>query len=312
MAAEQSRDGRLLNVAIVGPTASGKSALAIQVAMAAHPSSIFSMDAFQVYRGLDIGTGKLSLAERQGIPHYLLDVAETDRAYSVADYLQDAAEAMNRVKEDDGEQPGLHLWVGGTGLYFRALRAGLNDIPATDPAVRGELEAMPDAERVREVSEVDPRWAQGADLQNPHRVIRALAVYRQTGRPLSEWQQETTQPLVHFDYVFLLDITVEALKERITRRVQEMWEAGWPEEVQNLMKREGWEESSSARAIGYSEIAATLQGKSTREECIAEIIRKTWQYARRQRTWFRKEEGLTTLDANNEGNAETILSLCLW
>lgn len=305
MAAEKRAIRGGVTVAIVGPTASGKSALALGVAAEMGPSTIFSMDAFQVYRGLDIGTGKIPLPERRGIPHYLLDIADPEQDYSVADYLRDAAAIRADVDDEDRGGSAGRIWVGGTGLYFRALREGINEIPATEPAIRQELEAMAPEERIREIREVDPRWAEKADLQNPRRVVRALAVYRQTGQPLSEWQSTPARPLLTFDRVFYLDWPDTDLKQRITRRVGEMWEAGWPEEVRRLMGRENWIGSSSARAIGYREIVAHLQGKFSREECLESITRRTWQYARRQRTWFRRETGLIALDAGAGAEAVT-------
>jgi tRNA dimethylallyltransferase len=302
MVAEKGADRSCLHLAIVGPTATGKSALALDIAEGFDRAALFSMDAFQVYRGLDIGTGKTPPAERKGIPHFLLDRVEPDQAYSVADYLRDAESALAEVQKKSNSMA-VHFWVGGTGLYFRALREGLNAIPATDPEVRRDLESEPAEKRAREIRAVDPRWAEVSDLQNPRRVIRALAVYRQTGRPLSEWQRQPSQALLNFDHVFYLECPINLLKERIVRRVREMWDLGWPEEVRHLMEQEGWLESPSARAIGYRELASFLLGKCSQEECLDEISLRTWQYAKRQRTWFRKERGLITVEASNSKKA---------
>jgi tRNA dimethylallyltransferase len=293
------------HVAIVGPTASGKSALALKLAGSMDHPSIFSMDAFQVYRGMEIGTGKVPPGERSGIPHYLLDVVEPGSAYSVADYLRDAAAAMTEANQRGSQ---FYLWVGGTGLYYRALREGLNDIPATDPDVQHELEAESPDGRVQEIRDVDPRWAAAADLKNHRRVIRALAVYRQTGRPLSEWQQAPTKPLVSFEHAFYLDLPVDALRAKIAHRVDEMWEAGWPDEVRTLMERTGWRQGSASSAIGYREVVDYLEGKCTRDECLDSIRLRTWQYAKRQRTWFRKESGLVSLQASAEEAMKSIRS----
>lgn len=279
------------DIFIAGPTASGKSELALRVAEKIG-AEICSMDAFQIYRGLDVGTGKLTPSERKGIPHHLLDIAGPLESFSVADYLRKAGEI----------HAGLRLrckpvvWVGGTGLYFRALRQGLSPVPSSDPALIRELSGWTLDELQKEIRNLDPLWARTADLHNPRRVIRALAVVKQTGRPLSSWHQIKGQGVVDGGQFYFLQPGLEELKKAIQTRVVAMWQAGWADEVNGLSKMEGWTSSQSSRALGYSQVLSYLAGSLTQEACVENIQLKTWQYARRQLTWFRGESGMTMYD----------------
>ncbi|MEM6823084.1 MAG: tRNA (adenosine(37)-N6)-dimethylallyltransferase MiaA [Verrucomicrobiota bacterium] len=281
-----------LNIFIIGPTASGKSSLAIQLASELG-LEICSVDAFQIYRGLDIGTGKVTRDEQDGIKHHLLDVVDPVEPFSVADYLGKAEHLINRSSRP-------FIWVGGTGLYYNALRKGLSPIPVTPAEIQEELSQWSLDELSSEVCKVDPKWAASADLKNPRRMIRALGVFRATGKPISEWQKiESRGPILEAKAFYLCPSSDE-LKSRIERRVFAMLENGWVEEVERLLKVNGWTASQSYQAIGYPEVSKLVQGRIGRQECLDEVTKQTWQYARRQRTWFRKEEGLVSLEIGRE------------
>lgn len=293
------------SVFILGPTATGKSSAASALAREVG-GVVCNLDAFQVYRGLDIGTGKPVEEERGGSPHELFDLAGPCDPFSVADYLRHASGVLDKYR-DTGRTL---VWVGGTGLYYRALRLGLSEAPASDPEVLRELEAMPLAELQEEIRRADPEWAGGADLANPRRVLRALAVFRQTGRPISAWHRDPVRPLVPDAAAFLLQAEPGLLRQRISARVDAMWEAGWPGEVRRLMQLPGWEESTSARALGYPEVAAWCGTGGGAEDDAARvrgrIATRTWQYARRQLTWFRREPKLLPIEIDERSDSSLI------
>lgn len=277
------------HVFILGATSAGKSALALALAERT-AGCVANMDAFQVYRGLDVGTGKASAEERSRVEHALLDLAGPLDEFSVANYLQ-AAQAWLAAR-----QRGVVIWAGGTGLYYRSLRRGLAPAPASDPELVAELESWTPEARIAEVKRVDPEWASGADLANPRRVIRALAVFRQTGRPLSAWQKDAVQALVPEGTAWMLQMSPERLRRRIEQRVEAMWASGWPEEVRKLAELPGWEQVPAARALGYSEVLQWLRRGGDAASVRAAIVQRTWQYARRQLTWFRREPNIKIIE----------------
>ncbi|MDR1190053.1 MAG: tRNA (adenosine(37)-N6)-dimethylallyltransferase MiaA [Verrucomicrobiales bacterium] len=279
---------------IVGPTAVGKSALALTVARCCG-GVICAMDAFQVYRRLDIGTGKPTVGEQAAAPHRLINLCDPLDRFSVADYLREAERALTVIPAGTPR-----IWTGGTGLYARALRLGLGAAPASDPELARQLDALPLTVLQEEIRRLDPAWCATADLQNPRRIIRALAVARGTGKPFSEWQRERGKPLLaKANGIFLLPKREEG-RSRIAARVRQMWAAGWPDEVQSLLTVSGWRESQSARALGYLTIADYLDGRLGRSECLEKIITQTGQYAKRQVTWFRKEPGFAVAADGDE------------
>ncbi len=282
------------HIIIVGPTASGKSALAIELARQVG-GTVASVDAFQVYRGLNIGTGKVSATEMQGVPHHLIDLVEPVQEFSVADYLRAATSLVEAT-----DQP--IIWAGGTGLYVSALLDGLTPAPPTPKSIQEQLSARSTESLREEIQRIDPVWSERADLENPRRMIRALGVYMATGQPMSEWQQQRTPGPLAGAKVFYLCPDPEQLRERINHRVTAMLASGWQEEVRQLVQRHGWENAQSARAIGYHHVLNSVRGKLSLPECTAEIQKQTWQYARRQRTWFRKQEGVITIEVDAEVN----------
>jgi tRNA dimethylallyltransferase len=266
-----------------GPTASGKSsvaqALAEQLGL-----EIVAADAMQVYRGMDIGTAKPGPEERARVPHHLLDIVTPAEAFSVADYVR-AAEAALKAVLERGRLP---LVVGGTGFYIRALAEGLPTAPPADPAAQAPLWKAIEENgldpMLAELERLSPDDAARAQ-RNPRRVVRALEVLRRTGRPPSAFPR--TVPAFRYDKVALLP-TLDTLRPRIRQRSQRMFENGLVEEVRALL--EAYPEPLTAlQAIGYKEVATHLAGRSTLEEAQLAVTIATLQYARRQRTWFRKE-----------------------
>ena len=268
---------------LLGPTATGKSRLAMTLAEQTGVE-ICSVDAFQIYRGLDIGTGKPTKEEQARIPHHLIDLVEPEEQFTVANYVRES----EKVLQDLRKRKASSIWVGGTGLYHRALTKGLSRAPRTEEAVAKELEKKTTEELAKEVREVDSVWAGTADLKNRRRLIRALAVWHQTGRTMSAWHgHETVKgPLVDVEAWCLfpdLDVLIHVIRDR----VEGMFESGWVEEVTELMRRPSWAGCPGSRAIGYAEVAELLQGRSGREETCDKIVSATRAYAKRQLTWFR-------------------------
>ncbi len=267
---------------LLGPTAVGKSRLAMAVAQQVG-AEIASVDAFQIYRGLDIGTGKPTREEQGKVRHHLIDLVDPADEFSSARYAKEA----ERVGLDLAQRKVSSLWVGGTGLYHRVLTRGLSKAPATDAVMGQRLEQKGTGELAEEVMRVDPRWAQGADLKNRRRVIRALAVWEQTGRRLSDWQEkETTKGGMAGVECWYLLPSIEILLGVIRKRVEGMFCDGWVEEVKGLMGRPSWEGCPGSRAIGYREVGELVKGKLGRSEACDKIVAATRGYAKRQLTWF--------------------------
>lgn len=288
---------------LCGPTASGKSTLAL--ALAEKLSwDICCLDAFQVYRGLDIGTAKPTLEDQSRVRHHLLDLVDPTDSFSVGDYLKHAASVIAEAQKDDR---GL-IWVGGTGLYLRALRQGLVNAPPTDPIIRAELETLNLPQLQAEIQTVDPAWAASADLQNPVRIIRALAVWRQTGRQLSAWHQDATVPLLPDSPAIALIPQRVNLQQKIRSRFNAMWQADWKQEVARLLTIPEWETSPSARAIGYTTVCQHLRGHISEAECREIVTKETLAYAKRQLTWIRGEHKLNKILVEDEFSTSALLS----
>jgi len=257
-------------------------------------AEICSVDAFQIYRGLDIGTAKPSAMARKEIRHHLLDLVEPEQPFTAADYLRSAGAVLGDLQK----RKKTAVWVGGTGLYHKVLTEGLAKAPGTDMKVAEELEAKSTAELVEEIWRVDPEWSGQADLQNRRRLIRALAVWRQTARKMSSWQREETVagPLVGA-ITFALVPDLDALAAVIRSRVAGMMQDGWIEEVRMLREREGWRGCPGGRAIGYREIELVVAGRLGREEAGDKIVAATRAYAKRQLTWLKRVPTLTFIEA---------------
>ena len=293
---------------LLGPTAAGKSRLAMTLAQQTG-AEIASVDAFQIYRGLDIGTGKPSQEEQRKVRHHLIDLVEADEEFSAAGYAREA----QRVFSDLEKRKVSSIWVGGTGLYHRVLTQGLSKAPGTDRTVAENLEKKTLEELVAAVRRVDPVWAEKADLKNRRRVVRALAVWEQTGRTMSDWQKnETMKGLLDGVQTWCLMPAIDILVEVIRKRVEGMLSGGWVEEVKGLIQREGWAISPGSRAIGYREVGEYVEGKMGRAETCDKIVSATKAYAKRQLTWFRKIPNLQSIEIDpreplSEAGVETLV-----
>lgn len=275
---------------IVGPTASGKSAVGLKLAQELD-AEICSVDAFQIYRNLDIGTGKATKAEQKERKHHLLDLVDASENFSVADYLRHA----QKVRDDVSQRGKNSIWLGGSGLYFTSLRKGLSAMPASDPKILKQLCECSLEELVYEIQAADASWAAKADLKNRRRVERAVAVWRQTQIPISEWQKKRGKPVIEQSETFFLKPDLNALRKKIEARVHAMWKLGWPDEVEQLLKIKNWEKCQSSNALGYRNVVKYLKGEMKKEECLEKIVLETGQFAKRQLTWFHTEKNLTSI-----------------
>lgn len=281
---------------LLGPTASGKSALSLEIAKR-HPVEIVSIDSALVYRGMDIGSAKPTLEERNVCPHHLIDVREIDEPYSAADFLSDVARLVPAIRAR-GRVP---LIVGGTMLYAKALREGLNDLPSTTPEVRQAVLEEGDAlgwpamwERLREV---DPETAARLQPADKQRIGRALEVWRMTGRPLSSFHRESARALFPLRSVGLLPPDRKKLHQRIEARFDAMLDAGFLKEVQYLMTSPRFDrESPAMRAVGYRQAVEFLSGECDFNAFRLAGIAATRQLAKRQMTWMRSMPDLLLLD----------------
>jgi len=276
-------------VAIVGPTASGKSALALRLARE-RSGEIVSCDSLQVYRGLDVGSAKATRAERAAVEHHLLDVADPGDVFSAADYARLARAALEVVR-GRGRLP---IVAGGTGLYLRALLMGLFEGPARDEALRRRLGALGDRfgdERLhRLLGRVDPVAAGRIRPRDRVRVVRALEVYRATGRPISEEQRRGSEPLRDYRTLIVgLDPGRAALRAAIEARTRQMLERGLIEEVRGLVSGGLDPLARPLQAIGYRQALAVLRGETTVEDAEGAIVTATLRFAKRQMTWFRHQ-----------------------
>ena len=276
-------------VAIVGPTASGKSALALRLARE-RSGEIVSCDSLQVYRGLDVGSAKATRAERAEVEHHLLDVAEPGEVFSAADYARLARAALDAVRAR-GRLP---IVAGGTGLYLRALLVGLFEGPPRDEALRRRLEALGERfgdERLhRLLGRVDPVAARRIGPRDRVRVVRALEVYRATGRPISQEQGRGSEPLRGYRTLLVgLDPGRDALRLAVLARTRRMLEAGLIDEVRGLVSRGLDPLARPLQAIGYRQALSVLRGEMTVEEAESAIVTATMRFAKRQMTWFRHQ-----------------------
>jgi tRNA dimethylallyltransferase len=284
-------------LAIVGPTATGKSTLGLALAEILQ-GEIVNADALQVYRGFDIGTAKPGPADRERVPHHLIDILDPSEIYSAGEFARRAREAIADI-QGRGKLP---IVVGGSGLYLRALFSGMSPIPPGDPEVQGELRARLAAEGLAslrdELARVDPRTEARLASGDTQRVLRALEVARVTGRPLSAWIAEQpfgTQAIAGVRVGLTLPRAI--LYDRIAGRVARMLEAGWLEEVEGLIRLGLSPRFPAFQAIGYRQLVRHLEGDGSLEQAIAGIVQETRRFAKRQETWFRKEPDVTWFSA---------------
>jgi len=276
-------------LAILGPTASGKSQLGLALAEKIS-GEIVCCDSMQVYRGMDIGTGKPTREEQRRCPHHLLDLVDPGEPFHAAVWASRARLAIDEI-QGRGHTP---IIVGGTGLYFRALRTGLFDAPPADPAIRARHAAEAAALGVpalhQRLQAIDPEAAAHIKPNDLVRTSRALEVYEQTGIPISELRRRAGRSAPAWRLsVVVLDYPLDKLRPRIHGRVEQMMQAGFLQEVEALRKA-GFGSSRALAALGYKQLGQHLDGLVTLEEAVAQTKSATVAYARRQRTWFRRED----------------------
>ncbi|MEQ1549589.1 MAG: tRNA (adenosine(37)-N6)-dimethylallyltransferase MiaA [Chakrabartia sp.] len=291
-------DTRPLAIALMGPTASGKTALAIEWAKQLQ-TEVISVDSALVYRGMDIGSAKPGAEEQSGIPHHLIDIRDPWQIYSAADFAKDAMPLMDQLSR----QNKIPLLVGGTGLYFRALLDGLSDMPAADEDIRADIQAQAEIrgwpamhEKLRQVDEAAGVRIKPNDVQ---RITRALEVFQKTGIAISKWQQDSVRK--KFPYrvlrICIAPHDRAVLHERIARRFDLMLEQGFLAEMRTLMANSQLHlDLPSMRAVGYRQAWRHLIGETNAEQFREEAIAATRQLAKRQLTWFRGELDLRWFD----------------
>ena len=291
-------------VAVVGATAAGKSSLALDLA-AALGGEIVNTDSMQVYKGMDIGTAKLPVAERRGIPHHLMDVLEVDEPATVAQFQRWAREVI----EDCRLRGVTPVLVGGSALYTRAILDRF-EFPGTDPQVRARLEADLAEHGAgamhQRLALVDAGAAAQMSPSNGRRVVRALEVVELTGRP---YAASLPEPRYHYDRAVQVgvDIDRETLNVRIARRVEQMWTAGLVEEVRGLVERGLREGRTASRALGYAQVLAFFDGDLSEDEARERTVTGTRRFARRQDSWFRKDDRLTWVRYDDPARLEQAL-----
>jgi tRNA dimethylallyltransferase len=294
-------------IALVGPTATGKSELAVRLAMTLRRGEVINADAMQLYRGMDIGTAKLAIDERRGVPHHLLDVLEVTETASVAAYQQQARAAIVDVL-DRGGTP---ILAGGSGLYVAAVLDDL-EFPGTDAAVRSDLEAelarVGPAELHRRLAAADPRAAAVILPSNGRRIVRALEVATITGRPFSALLP-TRGPTWRDTVLIGLDRPTGQLDERIERRVEHMFAAGLVEEVCSLLRRGLASGRTASTALGYRQVITALNGDTTLDDAVRDTAAATRRFVRRQRSWFRRDPRIHWLDAGRPDLLDAVAAM---
>lgn len=287
-------------LAIVGPTASGKTRLALELAKHL-PIEIISMDSALIYREMDIGTAKPDVQELAQAPHHLIDILDPAETYSAADFVADAKKLVTEIHARNR----LPVLVGGTMMYFRALQDGLATLPSADETLRAEFLANYQHNQIwlhEELSKYDPVLAAKLHPNDQQRLVRALEVFHLTGKPLSQWQAEQASASwdVNLLKVGLLPENRAQLHQQIETRLQQMFAAGFLSEVEKLFQRTDLTADLPAiRCVGYRQVWQALAGEIEADEIFEKALAATRQLAKRQITWLRKEEDLLALDPFN-------------
>lgn len=296
-------------ICIAGPTASGKTKLAVELAKR-YQGEVVSCDSMQVYRRMDIGTAKPTLEEMEGIPHYMLSVAEPDEDFSVSRYCDMAAP----IVDDILSRGKVAIIAGGTGLYMDSLIRGNTFAPYPATGRREELEAMAESNGIQSVWDmlykVDPDAASRLHLSDKKRIIRAMEVYLETGETITEHNRKTQllPPRYQPIWLGLNDARREDLYQRINRRVDIMLQEGLIEEIRNLLDGGISEKTTAMQAIGYKEFVDALSGRCSLEEAACLVKQSSRKYAKRQLTWFRRNDAMHWLIRNpGDGIAEILL-----
>lgn len=299
---------KIFTVVVCGPTASGKTKLAIDLARE-FDGEVVSADSMQIYKGMDIASAKPTEAEKMGVPHHLMDFLEPTEAFSVADYAVLARKAIADMHER-GKMP---IICGGTGLYINTVVDNIEfDDTGSDHAYRAELTAIAEekgAAYLREMlREIDPESAAELHENNQKRIIRALEVYKQSGKTMTELKAESRlHPSPYEPCMMMIDFDREVLYERIDRRVDLMLEAGLLDEAREFFTHSDY--PTAAQAIGYKELKPFLDGEKPLDECVDELKRATRKYAKRQLTWFNKDTRIHRIPAEKDTEYEKILKI---
>ena len=303
-----SADRQRRILALVGPTASGKTRVGIALARELG-GEVVSADARQIYRHMDIGTAKPTGEERALAKHHMIDVVNPDEEYSAGHYASDACEAIESILE----RSRVPVLVGGSGLYLKAVLDGFSPLPRTPRAVRGRL--MADANEdpagiYARLRGVDPRTAERLHANDTKRIVRALEVFELTGTPLSVLHEQSPPTGRNWRAArFGLRMDRSLLYRRIEERVDAMFDSGLVDEVRDLQRRGYGPELNALNTFGYREVFDHLAGKLELAETAAQIKMGTRRYAKRQLTWFRKDRRLTWIDANEDGAPDAILKI---
>jgi tRNA dimethylallyltransferase len=270
---------------VVGPTAVGKSEVGVELALRLG-GEIVSADSMQVYRGMNLGTAKPTAPERRGVPHHMIDVLDVGEQCDVARFRQMALEAACGI----AARGRLPIVVGGTGLYVRALAHGIFEGPGRNETLRARFEALSSGELWSRLEKVDPVAAVRMTDRNRRRMVRALEFFEMTGQPISKVQ--TQWAAAEAPPIFGLAREREDLRRRCDARVERMFARGFVDEVRALAACGLAASPTAAKAIGYADVMGFLEGKVSEKDLMGTIQRRTWQYARRQMTWFRRETGI--------------------
>ncbi|MGZ5090721.1 MAG: tRNA (adenosine(37)-N6)-dimethylallyltransferase MiaA [Burkholderiales bacterium] len=296
-------------ILLMGPTASGKTVVALEIARAL-PCEIVSVDSALVYKGMDVGTAKPDAASLQAVPHHLIDIIEPHETYSAARFRDDALAAMREITERER----IPLLVGGTMLYFQALVEGLNELPQADPVIRLVIDTMAQEQGwpavYARLKEVDPATAARLDPNDKQRVQRALEIYYITGKTMADLLQKPRY--VYFPYtpikIALIPDERRLLHERIEQRFVRMLEGGLVSEVERLREEYGLDATMPAmRCVGYRQALQHLDGGLTQEELLSQGVAATRQLAKRQLTWLRSMTDATVFECFDESLAATVL-----
>ena len=289
-------------IVIGGPTASGKSNLAVELAKKIN-GEIISADSMQIYKDMNIGTAKITEKEMQGIPHYMLDIVSPEKRYSVSEYKKEAEKAIEEILKK-GKVP---IIVGGTGLYIESLIYGIEfQEEEFDEKYRQELNNIAETEGLeklyQEAKKIDPKAMEKISKNDRKRIIRVLEIYHKTGKTKTEQEIESRKKEVKYNYkIFAINFDREKLYSRIEQRIDQMIEDGLIQEVENIKKKYN-KFPTAMQGLGYKEVVEYLEHKITKEEMLEKLKKETRHYAKRQITWFRKYKEITWLEGENDIN----------
>ena len=290
-------------IVIGGPTASGKSNLAVELAKKID-GEIISADSMQIYKDMNIGTAKITEEEMQGIPHYMIDIVSPEERYSVSEYKKEAEKAIEEILKK-GKMP---IIVGGTGLYIESLIYGIEfQQEEFDEEYRKKLDNIAEKEGLEklyeEAKKIDPKAMEKISKNDRKRIIRVLEIYHKTGKTKTEQEIESRKKEVKYNYkLFAINFDREKLYSRIEQRIDQMIENGLIQEVEDIKKKYN-KFPTAMQGLGYKEVVEYLENKITKEEMLEKLKKETRHYAKRQLTWFRKYKEIIWLEGENEINS---------